>query len=216
MNTLTVPRKVVALEYKALRYPSQLLATRLPDDNGLRLVLDKVLGSLDTTAGQLLADESLQARGRVLTRRVEVLEKAEELEATAAARKAEADTELHAKQAKIQAEKDRVQAEHEQTAARHKAEKEAAETALVKKAQARHRADDQAILGTTQSLLTAERDRLDAQQAAVEARKKVRTAVPKAQLQQAADDKQAAAQARADAERLAALADAERVSRQRP
>lgn len=213
MNALTLPRTVVALEYKALRYPSQLLATRLPAENALRLVLDRVLGSLDSTAGQLLDDDGLKDRGRILTRRIEVLEKAEELEAKADARRAEADAKMRASQAKVQAEKDRIRTDYEQTTARHEAERKAADAALSKKAKARQRADDKEIVDTTASVLTAERDRLNAQEAAIEVRKNARTAAPKAQLSKAAADTQAAAQARSDADRLAALATAERKSR---
>ena len=56
MNVLTVPRAVVKLEYKALRYPSHLLDTKviaalLPIESGVRLAYERLLGGLDSAAG---------------------------------------------------------------------------------------------------------------------------------------------------------------------
>src|ERR1700712_5372954 len=99
-TTLTaLPRTLLGLEYKAVRYPTQLLetkvlATRFEEDNPFRLAVERVLGTLDGAAGSFLKDDELVTRGRVLTRRVEVLEKAVELEAKAAARKEAADAQL--------------------------------------------------------------------------------------------------------------------------
>lgn len=217
MNVMTIPRTIVGLEYKAVRYPAQLLETkvvaaRLGEDNPVRLGYERFLGTLDSTAGRLLADESLSDRGRVLTRRVEILGRAIELEAKAAARKAEADADLRAKNEKAAQDKAAIQAEHERTAERLKAERDAEATAIERKAQARKRADDKAIVDSTQAIIAAERDRLDEQKAQIEARVKVQTAAPKAQLKDASKNAQAAAARRADAERLESLREAEKKS----
>lgn len=215
MSVLTLPRTVVGLEYKAIRYPAQLLETkvvavRLAEDNPVRLGYERFLGTLDTTAGKLLADEALSDRGRVLTRRVEVLGKAIALETKAAERKAQADAELRATNEQAAQEKARIQREHEQTAARLKAERDAEAQAVERKAEARKRADDKAIVDSSQAIIAAERDRLDAQKAKIEARVATQTAAPKAELKTAGKNAQAAAEKRADAERLEALREAEK------
>ncbi len=207
MNALTVPRTLVGLEYKAVRYPAQLfetkvVAVRLSDDHPVRLGYERFLGNLDLTAGRLLDDDALINRGRALTRRVEVLAKAVALEEKAEERRSAADAELRAEQQKAQQEKDDIQAEHEREAARLKAEREAEAAALARKAEARQRADDKAIVDSTQAIIAEERDRLDAEKAKIEARVAIQTAAPKAQLSSAMKSTQAAATLRADADRL--------------
>lgn len=215
MNVMTLPRTVIGLEYKAVRYPAQLLETkvfaaRLAEDNPLRLGFERFLGTLDSTAGKLLADEALSDRGRVLTRRVDVLGKAVALETKAAERKAEADAELRAQNERAAQEKARIQSEHEQQAARLKAEREAEAKALEQRAAARKRADTKAIVDSSQAIIAAERDRLDAEEAKISARVETQTAAPKAQLKAAAKGAQAAAERRADADRLKALRESEK------
>ncbi|MCU1594566.1 MAG: hypothetical protein JWO12_1958 [Frankiales bacterium] len=215
MNVMTLPRTIIGLEYKAVRYPAQLLetkvvATRFAEESRLRLGYERFLGTLDTTAGKLLADEALSDRGRVLTRRVEVLGKAISLEAKAAERKAEADAELRAKNEQAEQEKARIQNEHEQKAARLKAEREAEARAVERKAEARKRADDKAIVDSSQAIIAAERDRLDAQKAKIEARVATQTAAPKAELKTAGKNAQVAAERRDDAQRLESLREAEK------
>lgn len=207
MNALTLPRTLVGLEYRAVRYPAQLLETkvvalRLPDDHPFRLGYERILGNLDLTAGKLLADPALTNRGRALTRRVDVLTTAIALEEKANERRSAADAELRAEQQRAQQEKDQIQAEHEREAARLKAEREAEAVALERKAAARQRADDKAIVDSTQAIIAAERDRLDAEKARIEARVAIQTAAPKAQLSAANKSVQAAAKLRADADQL--------------
>jgi hypothetical protein len=217
VNVLIVPRTLAALEYKAVRYPAQLLETRLiavrlSDDNPLRLGFERLLGRLDGAAGKLLADQGLAERGRFLTRRVEVLEKAVALEAKAAQRQESAAAELRAQTEKIEQESAQVQAEHEREAARLKAERDAEAKAVERKAAARERADANAIVESTQSIIAAERDRLDAEKARIEARVETQTAAPKAQLKAAGKSVQAVAAKRADADRLAQLRETEKAS----
>lgn len=215
MNVMTIPRTIVGLEYKAVRYPAQLLeikvvAARLAEDHPVRLGYERFLGTLDSTAGKVLADKALADRGRVLTRRVDVLGKAVQLEAKAAERKAEADAQLRAKKQEAAQEKAAITAEHEQTAQRLRAEREAEAKAIENKAQARKRAADKAIVDSTQAVIAAERDRLDAQKAQIEARVQTQTAAPKAQLKEAGKNARVAAERRTDAERLESLRQAEK------
>lgn len=219
MNVLTVPRTVAAYEYKALRFPAQLLETRLiaakfPEESTVRLAFERLLGTLDSTAGALFADEALKTRGRALSRRAEIVEKAVELEAKAQQRKQEADATLHAEREQAAADKRRVQQEHDRKAKQIKAEREAAQAAVSQKAKAREKAEDTAIAAKTEATVAAERDRLDAQAASIEARVDVPTAAPKAQLDKAVKDTAAAQKTKGDADRLAQLADAEKQARQ--
>jgi hypothetical protein len=198
-----------------VRYPAQLLetklvATRLSEDNPVRLAYERFLGTLDSTAGKLLADQALTDRGRVLTRRVDVLAKAVALEEKAAVRKAEADAELRTQNEKAEQEKAAIQAEHEREAARLKAEREAEAKAVERQAQARKKADEKAIVDSSQAIIAAERDRLDAEKAKIQARVETQTAAPVAQLKAAGKSAQAASERRAEADRLAALRESEK------
>lgn len=215
MNVLTVPRTIATYEYKALRYPAQLLetkviATRFSQESAFRLGFERLLGTLDSAAGSVLANKELQDRGRVLTRRVEVLAKATALEAKAQERKEQADATLRAESERAQAKRTQALEEQQAKAKQVLAEKQAAKAAVERKAEARERALDQAITSKTEATIAAERDRLDKQEASIEARVKAKTAAPKAQLSKAVKDAQTAAATRADADQLALLAAAER------
>jgi hypothetical protein len=218
MSTLTVPRAIVALEYKALRYPATLLETkvvaaRLPEESAIRLGFERLLGRLDSTAGKLLADEDLATRGRVLLRRTEVLEKAVELEAKAAERKQQADAALRAKTEQTKRKKAEVEAEHQREAARLKAERAAEQKAIDDKAAARQRTDESVITDKTERIIREERDRLDAAQAKIEAHVQTQTAAPKAELKQAAAEKAQATGLKNDADRLAELREAKKAAK---
>jgi hypothetical protein len=139
MSALTT---VATLQYKAWRYPAQLVETRLvstylPRTSSARLAFERVLGTLDSTAGSLLGDETLQQRGDVLLQRVE---------------------------------KQSIQREHEAEADRLKAERDAEAAAVARKAEQRQRGDGSRPREASEVILAAERDRLDAREARVEAR----------------------------------------------
>lgn len=219
MNVLTLPRTAAAFEYKVLRYPSQLLETKvvavlLSEQSSVRLTFERVLGSLDSTAGSLFADQGLKDRGRLLTRRAEIVETAAALEAKAQQRKEQADAQLRAETEKAAAKKSQAQQELARRQQQVQAEKSAAKQAAEQKAQARQKADQQAAASKAAAALKAERARAEQQQAKIEAQEKAATAAPKAQLDKAVEDTEAAQQQRRDAERLAQLADAEQASRQ--
>lgn len=218
MRVLTVPRTVAALEYKALRYPSQLLetkviATRLPEASRFRLAFERLLGTVDSTAGKLLADQGLTDRGRFLTRRAEILEKAVSLEAKAAERREQASADLRAKTKQAEQQKARAAQEHQRTAHQIAADKAAAKTAVEREAQSQKVAEDKAIAAKTAAQLAAQRDKLRKQEARITAATAARTAAPKAQLSKAVADTQTAQERKAHADRLAELAAAERQSR---
>ncbi len=219
MNVLTIPRTAAALEYKVLRYPSQLIETKvvavlLSEESSVRLAFERVLGSLDSTAGSLFADQGLKDRGRLLTRRAEIVETAAALEAKAQQRKVQADAQLRTETEKAAAKKAQAQQELERKAQQVRAEKSAAKAAAEQKAHARQRADQQATAAKAESVLKAERQRAEEQQARIETKEKAATAAAKAQLGKAVQDTEAAQKQRSDAERLAKLAEAEKASRQ--
>lgn len=219
MNVLTIPRTAVALEYKALRYPAQLLETKvvaalLPEESSVRLAFERLLGTLDSTAGSLLADQGLKDRGRVLTRRADVVEKAASLEAKAQQRKEQADAQLRAETEQAQAKKAQAEQERKRKAEQLEAGKRAAKAAVEQTAQARKKAEKEAIGSAVDATLAAERDRADEQKARIDGQAQARTAAPKAELKTAVENTQAAQQHKADADRLAELADAEAAARQ--
>lgn len=220
MNVLTIPRTAAALEYKALRYPSQLLETKvvavlLSEQSSVRLAFERVLGTLDSTAGSLFADQGLKDRGRLLTRRADIVETAASLEAKAQQRREQADAKLRSETEKAAAKKAQAQQEFERTSQQARAEKSAAKQAAEQKAQARQKADQQAAAAKAENALKAERQRAEEQKLRIEVKEKAATAAPKAQLDKAVEDTEAAQKQRSDAERLAKLAEAEKVDRQR-
>jgi len=218
MNALTVPRAVVALEYKALRYPSHLLstkvvATRLPEESGFRLAYERFLGALDSKAGALLDDQDLLDRGRALSRRADVIEKAVVLEAKAEARKAEADAKLRSTAKKVQDRKTEARETHLDDVAQAEADKREAKAEAARKAAQRKSAEREAVAAKAQHAIEAEKERARQQEARIEQQTEARTAAPKAQLSDAVEDSKAARKRKDDAEELARLAEQEKLSR---
>ena len=218
MDLLTVPRTVAGFEYKVLRYPSQLIATkvvavRLPAESGLRLAYERLLGALDTRVGALLADPELTDRGRALSRRVEVVEKAVTLEAKAAQRREQANADLRSQMSRAAQDKNQAKAdqqdEQRRIEAERKAEKQAVESTVADRARRQAaEVDAQAAADAEQ-----ERQRLSAQTTRIEQTTDLRTAGAKAALSDAAQDKREARERKAEADTLAGLAKAEKASR---
>lgn len=218
MNVFTIPRAAAALQYKALRLPVQFLGTHVvaslfAPESGVRLGFERLLGTVDSTAGSLFADRSLAERGRALTRRAEVVDKAVTLEGKAQERKEQAQSELRERTDKISADRRQTASEHAETAQQVREQEQAERAAVAQKAQAREEAAEQAIQSKAESSLEAERERLEQQQDRIDAQHDTRTAGAKDQLSTAVEDTQAARQTKADADRLAALASAEKASR---
>ncbi len=219
MNALTLPRKAVALEYQLLRLPATVLEKQvvvrfLEDDSALRLGFERALGSLDETAGRLLADDKLEKRGHALRRRTEMLAKAVELDEKASQRKAKAAADLRDDKQRIAAEKkqaDKTRREGLQKAAQtEQAEKKrvAAET------KARKVAENKRIEADARAKVDAAKAQADKRETTIDAKEKAVTAAPKAQLSDAVKEKATADDQRAQAEKLGKLADAEKAERQ--
>jgi hypothetical protein len=214
MSILTVPRGVAKIEYAAVRLPLSLLekcvVTRYVDDEApVRLGFERFLGSLDGVAGWLLADDVIASRGLALRRRAAFLAKADQLDAKAQARRAQAEEELRAEQEAALQAREETRREADETAfatlrqeqeemqdARHEAEARATTEA----AQARRAADDRAAAAD------------EAEQAAqrrISAQEEQATAAPKQQLSDAADQHALAEQRRRDADHLEQLTQGE-------
>lgn len=218
MNVLTLTRSVVALEYRALRYPSQLLETtvvaaRMPDDSGLRLAYERLLGALDSKAGSLLADQRLTDRGRALTRRADVIEKAVALEAKAAERKTKADEQLGTSTQKAQVKRTEARRTYEHDVAQATNDKQKAQAEAQRKATERKHAEREAVANKARITLQAEKKQADKQEARIDQQTAARTAAPNAQLSDALQDTETAAKRKADADELAQLAEQEKLSR---
>ena len=218
MNLLTVPRKVVGLEYKALRYPAQVLevkiiAAKLPEESAFRLGFERLLGGLDSAAGALLADPALVERGRLLTRRTEIVAKAATLESKAAQRREQADTELKNRIAQAGKDKKQAQAERDDQERRIAAAKTAEKQAVDRAARERRQAEQDEAKAKADADVAAERDRLAAKRSQIDEVASARTKGAKQQLTDAARDKQSAHQRKSEADTLAALAQAEKASR---
>ena len=218
MNLLTLPRTVAALEYKAFRIPATLLQNQvvvrfLDEDSKLRLGFEKTLGSIDEKAGSLLANDALTKRGRVLRRRSEILGKAVQLEEVADQRKQAAEAVL--REGTKKAEQTRTAARQQQKTDVQAAlrEEQADKRRAEQEAQAKARAEKERIAAQAQAKVQAVTERLDTQEARIDATQRARTAAPKAQLKDAVEQKKTADAERAQAERLAQLAKAEKDNR---
>ncbi|MCU1673617.1 MAG: putative translation initiation factor, family protein [Frankiales bacterium] len=219
MNVLTLPRTVAALEYKALRLPATLLQSQvvvrfLDDDSKLRLGFEKALGTLDEKAGSLLANDALTDRGRVLRRRSEVLAKAVELEEVADQRKQAAEATLREGTKKAQKTRERAKAQQGQGVQQALQEEQADKARAERAANARAQAEKKRVEDRTRAKVQSVTSQLDAQEARIDATERARTAAPVAQLTEAVSGKKTADAERRKAERLAALADAEKQNRQ--
>ncbi|MGE5290935.1 MAG: hypothetical protein ACM3ML_27820 [Micromonosporaceae bacterium] len=218
MVITTVPRRVAKLEYSAVRLPFWLLekhvvARYLDDEAALRLGFERLVGSLDTVAGWLLADDAISRRGQALRRRTAFLAKAGKLDTKAQARRAQAEENLHAEQeaARQTREQARREADDKVVAAFHREQEEKQELrrradarATTEKAQARRAADNRAAKAEEAKQATQRR---------ISAQEERATAGPKQQLSDAAGKHRSAEQRRQEADRLDRLARGERNSR---
>lgn len=217
MSMLTIPRKVAAVEYTALRLPFTLLETRLigrlDSESKVRLGFEKALGTLDVTVGRAIADASLRHRGAQLSRRADVLAKAVALEEKAAARRKTADAEL--RQAKQIADQKRDDAQHraELEANQLLEKREAEQRAVEQKAKAEADAKLAVIDQQAQASVDHVEKVLDERVDAISRRTQARTTQPKAQLKEAAALTGEAARERKSADRLGELASAEKAKR---
>jgi hypothetical protein len=217
MSMLTIPRKVAAVEYTALRLPLTVLehrvVGRLDSESKLRLGFEKALGRLDVTVGRALDDPGLRHRGAQLSRRADVLAKAVALEEKAEERKQEADASLekaqHQADRKREEAERRAQLEAEQLLEQREAEQRAVQQQAAAQAEAKLAAVDAKTQAAVEKVERSVDERVDA----IAKRTQARTAKPKAQLKEAAALQGEAVRERKTADRLGELANAEKAKR---
>jgi len=218
MNVSTLPRTVLAFEYAAIRRPitfaESLILGRLETEDPRRLGVERALGQVDALAGRWFDDTDLTERGERAQAHADAVVKAQKLHAQAQQTKTAADAKL--KRETKAADKQRYAAAQE-----HRAEVTDANKALTqqkaqaeKQAKARADAEKLTITKQAQAKAAAADQRQDTQANAADNRFKTATAAPKAELADANETAKEAAAQRADADRLAHLAETERRSRQ--
>ena len=211
-------KSLLSLPYELARLPlvavDKTLGDRLPETSGPRVTLERAIGSADRVAGALLANPEIARRGADRVERVEKLVTAARLEQDAEARREQA-RETTASGRREAAQKreaaknraasaldtaDRVEARRKQEASE-KAAKAAAskKTAAARKAKARKAS----VEGGKDKVVSA-----------AQAKKQAAQREAKAELDDARATKAAAAEARADAERLSDLTEAKKAERQ--
>ena len=206
---------VVALPYELARKPLALadekLSDRLPDAIGSRV--GWAIGSTDRVAGTLLRNPDIARRGSDRVERASKLLAASRLEAQAEARRAKAEetavTGLEEASRKREAAQEHAASGLEDADVAETREKQAAteraqDTAAAKKSEAERRA------ATRKS--AAER-RKEQRISAADAEQQRAQERAKGELAEADDERQDAAEARADAERLSELTEAKRRDR---
>jgi hypothetical protein len=218
MKISDAPLVVLRFHYQLARFPLQLIedrvVTRIPAEARARLLYERSLGMLDSTVGNALGDPQLAERGAALVERSDALGRAAQLDATAAARKKQADAKLTGAQDAAIEERQEAQAAtaREVAEARNAAEdrkRQAAQSAQQKSASAKRRIDDVAAQ-QKEAVKTANRRVQDRTQAAERAASKASAA----KIDDAEDKLIEAARKRAEADRIAELAAAEKRQRQ--
>lgn len=208
---------VIALPYELARIPltviDKTLAGRLAETSSTRVTLDRAIGSADKIAGALLGNSDIAQRGADRIERSDKLLEADRLEQEAEVRLAQASQKAASgrrvatrkrHEAEDRASAGLVEADAAEARAKKQAKAKAARTAGTKKAAAAQRA-------ASRTATIEERKARVASSA--EAKKNTTQRAAKAELDDARATKQSAAEARADAKRLAALTDAKKQER---
>jgi hypothetical protein len=217
MNILTVPFTILRLQYTILRIPLQLvedqLMSRLATESPARLMYERTLGVLDGAVGSALGDRDTERRGDALTERSDALARAAELDQDAARTEAEADTALEIKRKQVNdgqaAAREAKQRDIEQARRREDERKQAAERDAEQRKQVAKKNADQLAAQRTQAAEAEHR----AEQATLREAEKAAAAPAKAQLKDAANKQDEAADKRARADRVEKLAEAEKSKR---
>ena len=218
MKISEVPLAVLRFHYQLARFPLQVIeervVNRIPTEAPARLLYERSLGMLDATVGNALGDPSIVERGAALVERSDALGRAAQLDAKAATRKEQADAKLKAARDEAIHERQEAQeaTEHEVKEARISAEqrkRQAAQSAQQQSATAKQRADETAAK-RKQGVEAAKRQVESRTQAAEKAAAKVSAA----KVDKAEDKLGEAAGKRAEADRVAELAAAEKRQRQ--
>lgn len=216
MDVLALPKKLGALQYRALVLPYRLARpTFLADESAVRLGYDRALGALDVTVGGLLGDDALTQRGEALRKRADLLEQAEALEGEAAQHAADAartreqglsDVERQRRSAAAESDAAVRQAREDEQADKARVARETDQRERAEKA--RIEAEAQRRVRDAEAAAQAAKDRIAEAEAAV-------TAAPKAQVQDAVAQKRTAAEEQRNAAVLADLAAEKRAERTR-
>ncbi|PQP13143.1 IF2 family translation initiation factor [Rhodococcus opacus] len=217
MNILTVPVAVLRLQYKIVRIPLQLvedqLISRLATESPARLRYERTLGVLDGAVGIALGDSDTERRGNALTERSDALARAVELEQHAARTEAAADTELETKRTEVHEQQvaaiEAKQRDVEQARHREDERKQAAERDAEQRKQAAKKQADQLAAQRTRVVEAEYR----AEQIKIWEAEQKAAAPAKAQLKEAADRQDEAADKRARADHVEKLAEAEKSKR---
>jgi hypothetical protein len=208
---------LIALPYEIARGPLAFvdarLSNRLADDSARRLVLDRTLGSADKVAGTILGNHAIAARGADRLERSDKLRTAARREHEAGATRQQARDEAAAgrreaarkrKDAEKRVESGLQEAQATEARGKQEARANAKKTASAKKAAADRRA------AARTATVEQRKQRVES---GAEAKKKAAQRKTKSELDEAREAKQAAAKARADAERLGDLTEAKQEQR---
>lgn len=218
MKISEVPLAVLRFHYQLARFPLQVIedrvVNRIPTEAPARLLYERSLGMLDATVGNALGDPSIVERGAALVERSDALGRAARLDAKAATRKEQADAKLKGTRDEAIRERQEAQeaTQQEVKEARINAEqrkRQAAQSAQQQSATAKQRADETAAK-RKQGVESAKRQVESRTQAAEKAAAKVSAA----KVDNAEDKLGEAAGKRAEADRVAELAAAEKRQRQ--
>ena len=215
--TSTVISTLISAPYKLARLPlviiDSTLSERLPETSGPRVTLDRAIGSADKLAGALLGDEAIAKSGAKRIERSQKLVTAARLEQEAATRREQARETLaegrqEASQKRKAAQKRVVSGLDEADAAEARGKQEA--KARARKAAAAKKAAATKRAANRTATVEQRKARVDS---AAEAKKQAAQRKAKAELDDARETKQAAADARKDAERLSDLTEAKKQER---
>lgn len=218
MKISDAPLAVLRFHYQLARFPLQLIedqvVTRIPAEAPARLLYERSLGMLDSTIGNALGDSKLVERGAALVERSDALGRAAQLDASAAARKKQADTQLTGAHEQAIRERQEAQAATAQeiAQARDDAEdrkRQAAQSAQKKSAAAKQRVDE--VAGKQKEAIGSARQQVENRTQATE---RAAAKVSASKIDDAEDKLAEAAGKRAEADRVAELAAAEKQERQ--
>ena len=217
MDALTLPRTVLRAEYALIRKPIQLAQDRLltlfPADDARRLTVERVLGQVDSYAGRFLADTDLTGRGNDLQAHADATAKAKALQAKAREQREQADATLKATQEKSTSERKDAIAEHTEDVNTARADATQAKADAARQSAAKATAQKQAVAEQAAQRVEFATDKQRAEHEKTRQHADAVTAAPKGQLAEARDTKADAAGRRADADRLAGLAETEKQHR---
>lgn len=214
MDVLALPKKLGALQYRAMVLPYRLARpTFLADESALRLGYDRVLGRLDLAVGGFLRDDALTQRGEALRTRADLVQQAEALEAEAAQKAAGAASTREQGLSDVERQRRSAAADADDAVRRAREDEQADKARVARETDQRERAEKARIAAEAQrrvedaeAAAQAAKDRIAEAEATV-------TAAPKAQMADAVAHKRSAAEAKGDAAVLADLAAEKRAER---